>query len=811
MSKYNSTYTGDRLRHIAFPLGGIGAGMICLQGSGILGNFSIRNSPDIHCEPDMFSAICIKNKAGNIARVLEGQVPFHKIFGGSGMGLAGMGNGLHGKNYGLPRFKSNDFTAQFPFAKIKLYDDTIPLDISITGWSPFIPLDADNSSLPAAALEFNFTNTTDKVIDAIYSYNSLNFLTVDKRNITTPSVNDASVFKYHNGFILHQPEKQDNQDVEIWFCAAVNEDAYVNTKWYDGGWFDKRTMVWNDVEAGIVKNAHQIDNKSPGGSITVPFSLKPKESKKIILKFAWYSPKTSLRRGMEADCEPGCECKSQRDGYKPWYSMRFNTVENVMGHFTEKYATLCSKSREFSLKLFSEEFPAEIIEAVSANLSILKSPTILRQTDGRLWCWEGCCDSEGCCNGSCTHVWNYAQAICHLFPSLERSLRETEFYESQNESGHQAFRSALPIRTAGHDFHAASDGQLGGIMKMHREWKISGDRNWMAGYWDKIKASLNYCIDTWDKKREGVLKEPHHNTYDIEFWGADGMCSLFYLGALKAACVMGEELGHDITEYRILLDKGKEYLETKLFNGEYFYQKTEWETLEANLDTLGENDQCRELIETEGPKYQYGTGCISDGVIGAWMARVCGLGDIIDPEKIKSHLLSTYKYNFRKSLINHVNPQRPGYAIGNEGGLLLCTWPKGDKPSLPFPYSDEVWSGIEYQVASHLMMFGEKEKGLEIVQTVRSRYDGTNRNPFDEYECGHWYARALSSYSLLEGMSGIRYDAVDKTLFIKKDLPDGYRSFICTATGYGVVSVSNDVVEVELASGQIEITKIIKM
>jgi len=763
MNRYNGTYTGDRLKHIAFPLGGIGAGMFCLQGSGMLGNFSIRNSPDVHLEPDMFSALCIKSDKGNIAKVIEGQVPYHKIFGGNGVGLSGMGNGLHGKNYGLPRFKKNDFHGQFPFATINLYDDAIPLVVSIRGWSPFIPLNADDSSLPVAALEYNFQNNTDEEVEAIYSFNSLNFLTVDRRNITTPTVNDASVYRYHNGFILHQPAKEDNPDVKTWFCAAVNEDAYVNTDWYDGGWFDKLTMTWKNVETGVTKNSHQKENKSPGGSITVPFKLGPGEEKSISLKLAWYSPDSSLRRGIEEECSPGCNCENQqREGYKPWYSMRFNTIENVMDYFTEKYDYLFEKSISFKNTLFEYALPEEVLEAVSANLSILKSPTILRQSDGRLWCWEGCCDKEGCCNGSCTHVWNYAQSICHLFPELERSLRQTEFNESQNDEGHQAFRSALPIRKAGHTFHAASDGQLGGIMKVCREWHISDDRKWMAGYWDKVKASLDYCIGTWDKKREGVLKEPHHNTYDIEFWGADGMCSSFYLGALKAACEMGTELGKDISEYNSLYERGKEYLETRLFNGEYFYQETEWKTLEADIDLTKENDQCIELINKEGPKYQYGTGCISDGVLGAWLARLCGLGDILDPQKIKSHLLAVYKYNYKSTLINHVNPQRPGYALGNEGGLLLCSWPKGGKPSLPFPYSDEVWTGIEYQVASHLMMFGEIEKGLEIVRTARDRYDGVKRNPFNEYECGHWYARAMSSYALIEGMTGLPFSPVNK-------------------------------------------------
>ena len=127
---------------------------------------------------------------------------------------------------------------------------------------------------------------------------------------------------------------------------------------------------------------------------------------------------------------------------------------------------------------------------MAANLTILKSPTVLRQTDGRLWCFEGCSDNRGCCHGSCTHVWNYAQAIPHLFPDLERSLRQTEFNESQDDRGHQTFRSGLPIRPVAHTFHAASDGQLGGIMKVYRDWRICGDTAWLKSLWPRVRQSL---------------------------------------------------------------------------------------------------------------------------------------------------------------------------------------------------------------------------------------------------------------------------------------------------------------------------------
>lgn len=633
-------------------------------------------------------------------------------------------------------------------------------------------------------------------MEAIYYFSAVNFMRFG--GWKKGDCQSERVLPRENGFVLHQPPLPDAPHAQGDFAVSVpDEQAMVNTDWFDGGWFDILTMQWNDIKAGNVRAAAHPEQKSPGGSVAVPFVLEPGQEKRIVLHMGWYVPKTDQRYGYETDPDA-----PDKETYAPWYAGQFDGISAVMKYYEANYAKLRENSAKFASALSSSTLPPAAVDAISSNLTILKSPTVLRQTDGRFWAWEGTFDREGSCTGSCTHVWNYQQALCNLFPDLERSLRQTEFHENQDERGHQEFRSSLPIRKSGHRYHAASDGQLGGIMKMHREWRISGDTAWLSEYWPLMEKSMSYCISTWDKKREGVLKEPHHNTYDIEFWGADAMCSSFYLGALKAMTLMGRELGKDVSQYEELYQKGREYLETRLFNGEYFYQQTEWKTLEAELDLSKENPQSARLMEKEGPKYQYGTGCISDGMLGAWMAKVCGVGDILDPEKVKSHLLSVYRYNFKRNLAAHDNPQRPGYALGEEGGLLLCSWPRGGKPSLPFVYSDEVWTGIEYQVACHLISIGCEKEGLDIVETLRARYDGEKRNPYNEYECGYWYARAMASYGLLYAFTGVKYDAVTKTLYGK----DGnYSVLLAHKDGFGAVTCQNGRLSYEPALGSLEI------
>jgi uncharacterized protein (DUF608 family) len=792
-------------------MGGIGAGMICLEGTGTLSHVSLRHEPQVFNEPLIFNAVYFNDGSGGTARVLEGPVPAWKIFGSRGTG-----NGAAGTSYGLPRFAEARFSTRFPFSTVSLTDKSLPLTVEITGWSPFVPGEPDKSSLPVAGLEFTFTNTGQKNLEAVYSFNSINFMRVRDRLHYNEEKSGQHVDSAPGGFVL----AQDGADEQPWaegYCTAASDDSgvKVNHRWFRGGWWDPLTIAWKNVEEGAMPENPPVSSggPSPGASLYVPFSLGAGQSKTLRLLLSWYVPQSRIRLGGETEC---CPEKSAEGNYVPWYASKFDSAAALAAYWKDNYAALRDETVKFSDCFYDSTLPAEVVEAVAANLTILKSPTTLRQHDGKLWCWEGCGDDSGCCHGTCTHVWNYAQAICHLFPSLERSLRHTEFFYSQADNGHQKFRSSLPIRCVDHDFHAASDGQLGGIMKAYREWRIIGKSAWLKSYWPQVKQSMDYCIQTWDPRGTGTLEEPHHNTYDIEFWGPDGMCGSFYAGALKAASLMGEALGEDVSRYRELYEKGRQRLESELYDGEYFFQKIQTEGLNAR-DPVEEakgswtsdySDEAKELLVKEGPKYQYGKGCLSDGVLGAWIAEVCGVGEILDPAKVASHLLAVHKYNFRGDLSTHANPQRPSYAVAGEAGLLLCSWPKGGMLSLPFVYSNEVWTGIEYQVASHLMLMGHVDEGLEIVRAVRERYDGQVRNPFNEYECGHWYARAMASYGLIQGLAGARYDAVDKVLYLRPRIKGDFRSFISTGTGYGTVGVKGGQPFVEVAEGKIEYEKI---
>lgn len=795
-------------QHIAFPIGGIGAGMFTIEGTGAVSGVSLHHEPGLKNEPQLFAALYCKST--NKAKVIEGPVPTWKKFG-----QPGSSKGAEGKTYGLSRFRGASFTSRLPFGEVQLTDATMPVNCSLSGWSPFIPTDADDSSLPVGALEYHFANNTKTTQQYVFSYNAENLMAQDDSN---------RIVSAEHGFILEQDGTKDKPEMQGAMAITTDQiNTIVDNCWFRGGWWNPLTMAWKKISQGNTNTAAPVKNGATGASLYVPFTLKPGEGKTIKVLFSWYVPYSHLRYGIRSN-KPSDSTSTPTDKqqpsayYMPWYASKFKSIEEVVAYWQANYEKLKANTKLFTAAFYKSTLPVEVLDAVSANLTILKSPTSMRQYDGRFWGWEGVDDAEGSCAGNCTHVYNYAQALCHLFPSLERTVRETELNEGMDALGHQNYRMAMPIRPEGHDiFLPAADGQLGSIMRAYRDWRISGDDNWLKQLYPKLKISMDYCINTWDPEHTGTPTEPHHNTYDIEFWGADGYTTSYYLGALEAFVEMSHYLKQqDIQLYQTLFDKGKQAMSSQLYNGEYFIQDIQWKglyndpliyhnTAEGPAQPL--SPEAKALLDQEGPKYQYGKGCLSDGVIGSWMTRVCGLSDPVDENKVKSHLNAVYKYNFKTDLTDFSNPQRSTFALGNEGGLLLCTWPKGNALSLPFPYSNEVWTGIEYEVASHLIFEGKVKEGLNIVKTTRKRYDGTVRNPFDEYECGHWYARALSSYALLEALTGVRYDAVTKTLYVDSKIGD-FTSFLSTNTGFGDVTYKNGKATLKVVYGKIDVQQV---
>jgi hypothetical protein len=161
-------------------------------------------------------------------------------------------------------------------------------------------------------------------------------------------------------------------------------------------------------------------------------------------------------------------------------------------------------------------------------------------------------------------------------------------------------------------------------------------------------------------------------------------------------------------------------------------------------------------------------------------------------DHVKTAVKAIYDNNFKKSFQNHCNLQRT-YALNDEAGLLICTWPDGNRPEIPFVYSDEVWTGIEYQVATHLIQEGYVEEGLNVVKAVRNRHDGIRRSPWNEVECGNHYARSLASYGVLLALSGYHCDLPSSKLTFHPIIPyENFKTFFSCGKAWGTIEIIKD-------------------
>ena len=389
------------------------------------------------------------------------------------------------------------------------------------------------------------------------------------------------------------------------------------------------------------------------------------------------------------------------------------------------------------------------------------------------------------------------------------------------DDGFVQFRLPLPLGSkAGREFFTSADGQMGGVIQVYREWLVSGDRQWLHEMWPKAMRALEFAWVYWDNDQDGVPEGLQHVTWDTELYGPNTFVGSLYLCALRAGEEMARELGDEASadRYCALFESGSTWSDEHLFNGEYYEQIVEPDAHKRWPENL------RSIAERRGPeperpwpRWQYGSGCIADQLLGQWYADMLGLGSLYDTKHVESALGAIFKHNWNHSLSDHASFERI-YALGDESGLLLGTWPRGNRPEYPFYFSPEVWPGVEYQVASNLIYRGMVDEGLSVVYGLRQRFRGDRRNPWSEDECGRHYSRSLSSYALLTALSGFHYSAPEGYLEFAPAVPlessgGVFRTFFSVGSGWGEIVLNarqNDLeVELTIHGGSLSLRKLV--
>ena len=775
------SFEADQLQMIAFPLGGVAAGSVCLGGRGQLRDWEIFNRPNQGYRPRYaFASIWAQRGADKpVARILESRIlpPYE---GPSGLGADNVP--------GMSRLEAAIFTGAYPLAQIRFKDSTLPVAVELEAFSPFIPHDPDESGLPVAILHYRVTNHGAASAKVGIAYSLENPILSDKSgpdgDKRRNQVRQAS--KLH-GVSMDNPaiSAVDPMQGTIALAALNTPGASISCwpGWPQGKWWTPPLLFWDRFSANGDLGA-EPDPHNEVGVVCMQQTIAPGQTASFRFLLGWhFANRTPDWCGWAAPKGHGSDIIGN------YYATRFPDAWQAIEYTADHLESLESRTRAFTDALCDSTVPAEVKDAATANLSTLASTTCFRTADGEFHGFEGSGKTTGCCFGNCLHVWNYETVTPHLFPSFARSLRRSAFGYSMEDNGAMHFRQLLPdgIERSG---NAAADGQMGQIVHAWLDWKLSGDTAWLRELWPRIRKAVEFAWikDGWDPHRDGVLEGVQHNTYDVEFYGPNPMCSIYYLGALRAAADMANAVGDSNAahQYRSLYEKGRTWIDDNLFNGEYYVQQIRGfrkdQISPGLVGGMGADD-------TEHPQFQVGEGCLIDQLVGQYLVDVAGMGALVDPDRIRKTLDSIHRYNAKQSMAHWENAART-YAVNGEAAVVICDYARAERPRVPFPYFSEAWTGLEYTFAALLIRWGMPEEGLVCVRNTRARFDGARRNPWNEVEAGNHYVRAMASWSVFVAMSGFLYcgDCAEVTA-APPTAEAIFNCFWATATGWGTYTL----------------------
>jgi uncharacterized protein (DUF608 family) len=793
-------YTGDYATKVAMPLGGIGTGTVSIGGRGDLRDWEIVNQGALGWKPVFnsskgsiqlapFFAINTKTSEGKSqTRILEGPLPSDNLEGDWGS------NEL---NSGFPRFGSCEFNAAYPLAQINLSDENSPVDVIVKAFNPMVPGDPKISSIPGAILKYVVHNKTDKAIETTVCGAIPNFIGTDGWGGS--SEGNKNTFKKEDTFtgIFMENENKDTLSGKWGTMALITpetEGISYRTQWNpDLRWNGSLIDFWDDFndDGTLTEQDGKYEGNKPA-TLALKASIPANGTKEFVFVLTWNFP---YRLGWEA--QGGVKHNMIKNHYSTVYENAWDVAKAVASNLQ----ALEKKTIKFVDAFVNTDLPEVLKEAALFNVANLRSQTVFLDEDGYAFGWEGTGSIKGTAinpkgaqagwgYGSCTHVWNYEVTTPFLFGDVAMSMREVEFkYATDKETGAMAHRVQVPIKTAEQKMRTAADGQLGCLIKMYREWQLSGDNDKLAELYPQIKLAMEFAWKTsgWDKDANGVLEGKHHNTMDVNYIGPNPQIATWYLGALRASEEMAIQMKDKAyaMKCRSMFENGSKWVDENLFNGEYYIQKV-----------------------PEPTDFQVGEGILVDQLVGQYLAHTCGLGYLLDKDHMTTTLKTIKKYNWQEDFNNHLSTFR-SFAVGQEKGLIMSYYPEDKREARPFPYYSEVMTGFEYSTGAHMLYEGLEEEGLAVFSAIRDRYDGKKRNPFNEGEFGHRYGRAMASYSGLLAYTGFEYSAVTKTMKFN-DL-DG-KFFWSNGYQYGTVEIAavdgSKTVALAMLNGSIELSSL---
>lgn len=728
-----TTYTKSRneLKYIGMPVGGIGCGTLYLGGDGRLWLWDIFNENQEGVDPRqipwpdaLHEGAKVRSRDG--ANYIAPTVATDKFILDQGFSVEVLVNGVTTvKQLRAEDWKEVIFEATYPIATVTYID--FPLEIKMKAFSPFIPLDPDNSGLPATIFSFEVKNKGRENLELRFTGHLENKV----------------------GIVSGKPGDRKNEAVR-----SAKHTSIVSTSTVAAPARDAGSMCFSVLDPQASADPHALI-----GMLSSKLRVAAgKTSAPLTFIISWYFKHTGTLEKLVADAASG-----------NYYALKFKDAPAVTQYIVDNFDHLRDTTFKWHRTWYDSTLPWWFMERTFVNISCLATTTAHRFATGRFWAWEG----VGACEGTCTHVWQYAQAMGRIFPSIEKDLRErvdlgVGFVP---ETGMIWFR-------AENAKHPAIDGQAGTVLRFYREHTMSADAAFLKRNWPGIKKAITFIFNQ-DKNGDGMEDTPLENTLDAVWDGEIAWIVGLCIAAVRAGEVMALEMNDAAFAARCAayVTSGRQNMETKLFNGEYFIHRPD--------AVLG-----RKKLGS------YNTSHI-DQVYGQAWAHQVGLGRVLDKAKTISALKALWKYNFTPDVGPYIKTHKGGrpYALAGEGGMIMNTNPAnepkpyGESVTWQLGYFHECMSGFEHQVAAHMMAEGLVAEALILTRAVHDRYHAAKRNPFNEIECSDHYARAMASYGTFITACGFEYHGPSGYIsFAPRIGASNFKAPFTSATGWGTYS-----------------------
>ncbi|MCP4270520.1 MAG: hypothetical protein GY781_00935 [Gammaproteobacteria bacterium] len=767
-----TTYKGwEQLQYIGMPIGGISSGTVYIGGDGKLWVWDIFNEnhegvvPQVYKHPTLENlhgdkGINVRNGANYINPPAQTS-PWHFE-----QGFAIKFEDKQGREKRLTLdhngFEDITFKGQQPIAEVEYKDAENELEVKLEAMTPFIPLDTDRSSYPATIMTYQVTNKSNNVkqvkLEGWYE---------------NPVLNG----KPQSDVTLSAKKYDSDHGMGI-IATAQGNSAEVNKS------LQSKANYGSFALHSLDKNA-TATVKDQLAHLQTDLQLAAGETKTVSFIVSWHFPNQKAM------------FKKEHQNLKRWYASKYDDAKAVALDMAKSIDELTHLTRLWRDTWYDSTLPHWLLERSIIPTNALQTNTAYRLENARFWAWEG----VGCCAGTCTHVWHYAQAVGRLFPDLERDLRErTDYGIGFQDNGAIHFRGEYNDKDA-------IDGQAGVILRTLREHQMSPDAEFLKGVWPKAKKALEFLIsvDARDGAPDGIPAGEQHNTLDAEWFGKIPVLSSLYIAALRAGEEMAKIMGDKAFEKTChdIYNKGQKNI-LKLFQKDhgFFIQEID----PAHKDAIG-----------------IGEGCYIDQVMGQWWANQLGLGRLYDGATVRKALSSLWDYNFCPDMgalrdsIKAASAKGRTYALAGEAGLVMCTWPKGGRKDdwekyWQYGYFNECMTGFEYQAAGHMVWESDEQpdlltKGLAITRSIHDRYHGSKRNPFNEIECSDHYARAMASYGVYLAAAGFENDGPEGHLGFKPRMTEkgNFKSAFTCAEGWGSFEQKGNKITLNLHYGKLSL------